>query len=153
MSLRLRSGDERQLVLGVSHAPYDSLRDLIEGLSSLLAGVGQSVVRVRWNCEPEEYDFLFLGADGSDSVAFEVIRYPDHRRREDASSVVFTHTGSRREICEAFWKETCGLQTRCDEDAFSRNWRNPFPLEEMRRLTDLVRSRGAETEPGSTETR
>lgn len=147
MSVRLRAGDQ-QLVLGVSHAPYDSLHDLIVGLTALLAG-GESFV-VRWNCEPEEYDLHVAalsdrsdetdGADGSDEIELHVARYPDHHRRRTARQTVFSHRAPKMEIGHAFWKELRELHRRSDEDVFDKNWRRPFPQHEMQEFTRLVRS-------------
>lgn len=137
MSLRLRSGDE-QLVLGVACMPYDSLHDLIEGLSALLVEARDEVL-VRWNCEPEEYDFK-IRAQGDD-IALTVTRFPDHRRRKSASQEVFAHTGSRMEMCSAFWRELRELQRRSEEDVFASNWRRAFPQRELQELTRLIRER------------
>lgn len=147
MSIRLRAG-EHQLVLGVSHAPYDSLHDLIVGLTALLAG-GESFV-VRWNCEPEEYDLRVAAStgvadgadatDGSDEIELHMTRYPDHRRRPSARRIVFSHRAPRLEIGHAFWKELRELHRRSDEDVFDKNWRRPFPQREMQEFTKVVRS-------------
>ena len=136
MSVRLLAGDGQRLVLGVSHAPYDSLRDLLAGLSTILIKEAKDAVVVRWNCEPEEYDFR-LRAEG-ERMTLDVVRYPDHRRREGASHVVFSHGGPVLEICEAFRTELRALRGRGDEDAFSRNWRCPFPQDEWERFDALV---------------
>lgn len=150
MSMRLRAGAPRssseqtetppppqQLVLGVAHAPYDSLHDLIEGLTAL-AGEGRAF-EVRWNCEPEEYDLHVTPAE-NEEVELRVTRYPDHRRRQAMRETVFSHRAPKMEICLAFWRELRELHRRSDEDVFDKNWRRPFPQQEMQEFTRVLRS-------------
>jgi hypothetical protein len=135
MSLRLSSGKE-SFVTVVSYTPYDSLRDLIDALLSVLTGDCDAIVK--WNSEPEEYDFKLAARD--DSVQLEIIRYPDHRRLAEASSNVFSFSGSRMETCWPFWKELRGLRSRSAQDEFERQWRREFPEREMQELTKRIRS-------------
>lgn len=135
MSVRLSVG-EQNLLLAASYAPYDSLRDLIAGLSSLLTG--STELTVRWNCEPEEYDFKMV-TEG-DQVRFDVIRYPDHQRIQGTSQVVFSLQGSKLDTCLPFWKELRDLHRRSSTDVFDKNWRRKFPQHEMQRFTKLIRS-------------
>ncbi|HVF49963.1 MAG TPA: hypothetical protein VNA19_07745 [Pyrinomonadaceae bacterium] len=137
MSLRLRAGEAQQLVLGVSHAPYDSLRDLIAGLSALVAHEGRAA-HVRWNCEPEEYDF-HLATEGA-QVEFTVTRYADHRRRRSDSRTVFAARLPTLDLCLAFWRELRELGRRSEVDVFRENWRREFPQTEMQELTRLLRA-------------
>ncbi len=141
MSLRLSSGKE-SFVAVVSHAPYDSLRDLIEALSGALAGDGEAIVK--WNGEPEEYDFR-LAANG-DSIQLDIIHYPDHRRLSAASSTVFSFRALKLEACLPFWKELRGLHRRIAQDEFDRQWRREFPESEMQELTKRIRSFKREVE-------
>lgn len=144
MSLRLSSGKE-SFVTVVSHAPYDSLHDLIKALCDMLAGDGAAIVK--WNSEPEEYDFK-LAARG-DSVQLDIIHYPDHRRLNAASSKVFSFRGSKLEACLPFWKELRGLRRRIAQDEFDRQWRREFPEREMQELTKRIRSLKREVESKS----
>ncbi|HEX8474207.1 MAG TPA: hypothetical protein VF666_09260 [Pyrinomonadaceae bacterium] len=137
MSMRLRAGAE-QLVLGVSYAPYDSLRDLIVGLTALLRD-GQGFV-VRWNCEPEEYDLRVAATATDEEIELGVTRYPDHRRRQTARQTVFSHRAPKMEICLAFWRELRELRRRSNEDVFDKNWRRPYPQAEMQEFTKLIRA-------------
>ena len=141
MSLRLSSGRE-SFVAVVSHAPYDSLRDLIEALSGVLAGDCETIVK--WNSEPEEYDFK-LTARG-DFVQLDIIHYPDHRRLAAASSAVFSFRGTKPDACLPFWKELRGLHRRIIQDEFERQWRREFPEREMQELTKRIRSLKREVE-------
>ncbi len=141
MSLRLSSGKE-SFVAVVSHAPYDSLRDLIEALSGVLAGDGETIIK--WNSEPEEYDFKLAASD--DSIKLDIVRYPDHRRLAAASSTVFSFRGSKLDACLPFWKELRDLHRRTIQDEFDRQWRREFPEREMQELTKRVRALKREVE-------
>ena len=135
MSLRLTSDDE-SFVTVVSHEPYDSLRDLIEALSEVLASDGDATVK--WNAEPDEYDFQ-MGTKG-DGFRLDVVHYPDHRRLKEVSTIVFSFRGSKPDACRAFWKELRDLHSRTEQDEFARQWRRQFPEREMQELTKRVRS-------------
>jgi len=141
MSLRLSTAQE-SFVAVVSREPYDSLRDLINALCAALSGSGDVVVK--WNSEPEEYDFSVATRD--DSVQLDVIRYPDHRRRNEASSLVFSFRASRLEVCWPFWKELRDLHRRTAQDEFDRQWRREFPESEMQELTKKIRALKHESE-------
>lgn len=141
MSLRLSAGLE-SFVAVVAHEPYDSLRDLIKALCEALAGDGDIIVK--WNSEPEEYDFKLAAHD--DAVQLDIIRYPDHRRLAEASSTVFSFRGSRLETCWPFWKELRDLHRRTAQDEFDRQWRREFPESEMKELTKRIRSTKREVE-------
>jgi hypothetical protein len=143
MSLRLEAG-AHSFVTAAAHQPYDSLRELIEALVALLEGRASAVVR--WNCEPEEFDFEFaaVGAEATLSVA----RYPDHRRL--VREVVFQTRQRKADVCRAFWRELRQLRRRRTTDEFEQNWRRAFPEDELRRLTKIVRAdrrRGADATP------
>ena len=144
MSLRLSSETER-FVAVVSHAPYDSLRDLIESLCNALAGDYDTIVK--WNSEPEEYDFRLAARD--DSIKLDIVRYPDHRRLAESSSIVFSFGGSKLDACLPFWKELRGLHRRIAQDEFDRQWRREFPETEMQELTKRIRSLKREVESTS----
>lgn len=133
MSLRL-SHAGKSFVVVVSHEPYDSLRDLIAALSASLKGDGRRVVR--WNGEPEEFDFR-LEAVGA-RLRLDVVRYPDHRRLEETADVVFSFQGSKSKACRAFWEELRDLQSRTAQDEFDRQWRRAFPESELKKLTTVL---------------
>ena len=135
MSLSLKTGAE-SFVTAASYQPYDSLCDLIESLSALLSG--SQDVTVKWNCEPEEFDFRMKARD--DRVELKVIRYPNHRRRRGSGRVVFSFRGSKMDLCLPFWKELRDLHSRSEIDVFESNWRRKFPQRELQHLTTLIRS-------------
>ena len=135
MSLRL-SSDEESFVAVVAHEPYDSLQDLIKALCKVLSGDCETTVK--WNSEPEEFDFRLAAHD--EAFQLEIVRYPDHRRLPEASSLVFSFRGSRLETCSSFWKELRDLHRRTARDEFDRQWRREFPESEMQELTRKIRS-------------
>jgi hypothetical protein len=135
MSLSLRAGDEALLMVA-SHAPDDSLRDLIVALSALLSGSRE--MTVRWNCEPEAFDFRLI-VRGS-CVELRVVRYPDHHRRQKEGRVVLSLRGSKMEIGVPFWRALRDLGRRVSTDVFESNWRRTFPQRELQQLTSLIRA-------------
>lgn len=130
MSLRLKAG-AAEFVAVVSHAPYDSMSGLIEGLTALVAGGGGFAVS--WNTEPEEYVFEFepAGAEVGLRVA---------RRAKSSAEVVFAHRGPRAELCRAFWRELKRLRDRRETDLYEQNWRRPFPEREMQEFTRALKA-------------
>ena len=130
MSLRLRAGAE-SFVAGVSHAPRDSVRELIEGLTALAAG-GDGF-NVRWNAEPEVYDFEFEAAGTEAEVR--VVRHAGRRRE-----VVFKHRGARAAVCRAFWREFKRLRDRRETDVYELNWRRAFPEQELQEFTHALKA-------------
>lgn len=123
----------RRVVSAFASRPYDSLRDLAAALAALLSGAGGALVK--WNAEPEEYDFRFEAR--GEAVEFEVVRYAGHGRR--GGRTVFALACTRLELCQPFWRELRELRRRSDRDEFEQNWRHPFPEEELRRLTKALR--------------
>ena len=140
MSLRLRSGG-REFVAVVAHAPYDSLRELIEALVALLGGARAATVR--WNAEPDEYDFE-LKAEGKDELGLRVVHYEGHRREPSRVSTVFACRAPRAEICSPFWRELSEMRARSETDVFEQNWRRKFPSSGLRRLTDAFEKHAPE---------
>ena len=133
MSLRLKTAGQ-SFVTVVSHAPYDSLRDLIAALAAVLDGDRE--LTVRWNGEPDEYDFRF--SSRGDRLLLEVVHYPDHRKLPEAAAAVFSFQGPKADACRAFWEELRDLRSRASRDEFDRQWRREFPERELRELTERV---------------
>ena len=136
MSLSLNVG-EQEFVTAVSSEPYDSLRELIEGLTSLLTT--RHGFKVKWNCEPDELDFE-AEVQAEERVSFKVMHYTNHRRQPETGRMLFSLTGSRQEICDGFWRALRDLRRHVATDEFDRNWRRPFPQTEMQQLTEALRS-------------
>lgn len=136
MSVGLRDG-RQEFVTAVAHEPYDSLRDLIVGLTALLSGEAAERL-VKWNCEPDELDFQFA-AVGGEEARLEVIQYLSHRRASQTSRRVFSVTGTKLEVYGAFWKALREVHRDIGVDDFTGNWRREFPEAEMRELTKAFR--------------
>lgn len=135
MSLGLHAGEE-SFVTAAASAPYDSLRELIAGLTELLNS--NRSFTVKWNCEPDEFDFKVTSRD--EGVALEVVHYATHRRSAKASRIVFSFESSKLEFCLPFWRALRDLRRHIATDEFDRNWRRPFPHAEMQQLNEAIRS-------------
>ena len=133
MSFELRAG-EQSLVDAVSSAPYDSLRDLIGALSTLL--VEDADLTVKWAYEPDEADFNFTAR--GERAELEVRWYKNHLRLAGTGERVFFFEGSRLDLCHPFWKALRDIQSDTEVDEFARNWRREFPESEMKRLTEDI---------------
>jgi hypothetical protein len=141
MSMGLQAG-RTSFVTAVAHSPYDSLRDLINALTAMLNG--ENSVMVKWNREPEEYDFELL-RNGNDAE-LNIIRYPNHQRQTKKREVVFSHKATVANICESFWIALNELHSDKDVDEFDKNWRREFPEVEMRELATRIKSFESEVE-------
>jgi len=139
MSFGLEANGE-SFVAVVACKPYDSLRELIESLTTLVDGngVGKKSQTVKWSCEPDELDFKITVR--GDAVFLKVIHYTDHRRSLKDSRTVFSLKSSRLEFCQAFWRALRALHRDIETDEFDRNWRRPFPHTQMQQLTESVRA-------------
>jgi len=135
MAMSLQAG-EKSLAMSVSHQPADSLLDLIDALSSVLTGNEEKVVR--WNCEPDEYDFIFT-IDG-DKLQIIVAHYPDHRRKKIDAQIVFSLQDSALHVCLPFWTALRDLRRRVVVNEFARHWRRDFPNDAMQRLTKAIKA-------------
>lgn len=135
MAMSLQAG-EQSLAMSVSHLPADSLLDLMNALSALLTGSEEKVVR--WNCEPDEYDFIFT-TDG-DKVQIIVAHYPDHRRKKVDAQIVFSLQDSALAVCLPFWTALRDLRRRVVVNEFARHWRRDFPNGAMQRLTKAIKA-------------
>ena len=133
MSLRLKT-DGQSFVTVVAHAPYDSMRDLIAALAALLDGDCELIVK--WNSEPDEYDFRF--SSRGDHLHLEIVHYPDHRKLPETAATVFTFRGPKADACRAFWEELRDLRSRAGQDEFDRQWRREFPERELEVLTKRI---------------
>ncbi len=136
MSLRLRAGEQQSFVAVMSHAPHDSLAALMRALTALLNNLSTTAT-VRWNAEPEEFDFAFC-ASGEDKFELQITRFPDHRRETSTSDVVFSFDGSLRASCLTFGRELRSLRARSETDVFTQNWRRAFPEKELSEFTSAL---------------
>ena len=121
-----------------AHAPHESaLPDLMRALSELLdAEVAETEYLLRWNRDPEEFDFRFV-RDG-DSLRLEIYQYPTEERVGDEREMVFMHQGTVREVCEAFAVTFEQLHADRETDEFEINWRQPFPFAEYEEFRSRI---------------
>lgn len=115
-----------------AHAPHSlALPQLLGVLTALVDGKSaQNEYVLKWNRDPEEFDFRFLRGEGG-SLLFEVYQYPTEERELSERELVFAHLGSVDDVCRAFAATFEQLYRDRDTDEFEFNWRQPFPLREF----------------------
>jgi hypothetical protein len=114
-----------------AHAPHKlALPQLMQILTALLdAGAEQNEYILKWNRDPEEFDFRFLRSDDG-QLLFEVYQYPTDEREATERELVFFHAGAVSEVCAAFAETFDQLYADRETDEFEFNWRQPFPMRE-----------------------
>ncbi len=114
-----------------AHAPHKlALPELLGILTSLLdTDRDHNEYLLKWNREPEEFDFRFVL--NRDSVRLEIYQYPTDVRESEMRELVFSHKGVVRDICVAFAATFEQLYADRDTDEFEFNWRQPFPYREF----------------------
>ena len=124
-----------------AHSPHRlALPQLLEVLSSLLNNDSAGEYTLKWNRDPEEFDFRFLKSEDS-SILFEVYQYPTEERELAERELVFAHLGTVQELCEAFAETFEQLYKDRETDEFEFNWRQPFPFEEFERFRTKLGSK------------
>ena len=119
-----------------AHAPHElALPELLRILTALLDHESpQNEYLLRWNRDPEEFDFRFL-RDGDD-VKLEIYQYPTDERDSNECELVFSHSGTVRELCKAFAATFEQLYADRETDEFEFNWRQPFPFSEYQEFRE-----------------
>jgi len=114
-----------------AHAPHKlALPQLMIVLTDLSdPRTEQNEYILKWNRDPEEFDFRFLRSEGG-SVLFEVYQYPTDERELVARELVFAHLGTVDAVCDAFAETFDQLYADRETDEFEFNWRQPFPFKE-----------------------
>ncbi|MFN6962388.1 MAG: hypothetical protein ACK4S4_01350 [Pyrinomonadaceae bacterium] len=130
-----------------AHAPHaNALPELLRILTDIATkgrnptgreGVGPEEYVLRWNRDPEEFDFRFVRSEGG-SVLFEVYQYASEERDLATRELVFTHLGDVRELCSAFAETFERLYADRETDEFEFNWRQPFPYLEFEEFKSAV---------------
>ena len=112
-----------------AHAPHEkALAELLRILSDLLdENTAQNEHVLKWNRNPEEFDFRFL--KNGEFLLVEIYQYPTETR--ETREKVFAHEGKTKEICAAFAETFEQLYCDRDTDDFEFNWRQPFPFEDF----------------------
>ena len=121
-----------------AHAPHElALPDLMRILTSLAdRSSPQNEYLLRWNRDPEEFDFHFVRRGGDLSIA--IYQYPTEERESTERELVFSHTGSVDEIVSAFGVTFEQLYEDRETDEFEFNWRQPFPFREFREFKKIL---------------
>src|SRR5687767_8056116 len=81
-----------------AHAPHQlALPELMKILASVAdPGSPQNEYLLKWNRDPEEFDFRFVRDGGN--LLIEIYQYPTEYRDAGERELVFSHTGPMAEI-------------------------------------------------------
>jgi hypothetical protein len=123
-----------------AHAPHNlALPQLMQILTALSdAGSEQNEYVLKWNRDPEEFDFRFVRSGGN-RLLFEVYQYPTDEREVAERELVFTHSGAVDEFCDAFAETFEQLYQDRETDEFEFNWRQPFPYHEFQEFKGVLK--------------
>ena len=114
-----------------AHAPHElALPELIKILTSLGdADSSQNEYVLKWNRDPEEFDFRFVRDGGN--LLLEIYQYPTDEREAAERELVFSHTGAVSDVVDSFAATFEQLYADRETDEFEFNWRQPFPYDEF----------------------
>lgn len=114
-----------------AHAPHEfALPELLNILTAMLdINSSESEYLLKWNRDPEEFDFRFLRDDKN--LLIEIYQYPTDERDAAEKELVFSYNGSVIEVCKAFAETFDQLYEDRNTDEFEFNWRQPFPFSEF----------------------
>jgi hypothetical protein len=123
-----------------AHAPHAAaLPELMKLLTAIAdANSPQNEYLLKWNRDPEEFDFRFV-RDG-DKLTVEIYQYPTDDREASERELVFAHTGSTDDVVRAFGATFEQLYEDRDTDEFEFNWRQPFPYREFEEFKERIGS-------------
>lgn len=139
MSIGFDDG-ETEFHTTTAHAPHElALPELLKILSDLLTAKQQNDYLLKWNRDPEEFDFHF--ARDGDEVLLEIFQYPTETREPAERELVFSHRGRTLDVCRSFFETFAQLYEDRETDEFQFNWRQPFPYAEFERFSNLIESR------------
>jgi hypothetical protein len=112
-----------------AHAPHESaLPELMQILTSIADPSAANEYILKWNRDPEEFDFRFVREGGS--MRIEIYQYPTDDRDASERELVFAHDGTVDEVVGSFAETFEQLYEDRDTDEFEFNWRQPFPFAE-----------------------
>ncbi len=114
-----------------AHAPHEfALPELMRILTSLAsAGSLENEYLLKWNRDPEEFDFRFVR--DSSNLLLEIYQYPTDEREAAERELVFAHSGTVADVITSFGETFEQLYVDRDTDEFEFNWRQPFPHTEF----------------------
>ena len=121
-----------------AHAPHaGALPELMQILGSLAdADSAENEYTLKWNRDPEEFDFHFLR--NGEKLTLEIYQYPGEDRETSERELVFEHVGTVGVVIAAFAETFEQLYKDRETDEFEFNWRQPFPLEEYEQFRTAV---------------
>jgi hypothetical protein len=121
-----------------AHAPHAAaLPELMTILTSMADATSvQSESVLKWNRDPEEFDFRFV-RDG-ETLSIEIYQYPTDDRDVTERELVFAHKGTVSEVVRAFAITFEQLYEDRNTDEFEFNWRQPFPFEEFQKFKGIL---------------
>lgn len=114
-----------------AHSPHETaLPNLMRILTALSdTNTEQNEFLLKWNRDPEEFDFRFVRNDTD--LTIEIYQYPTDDRDADERELVYKHTAPTTEVLSAFAETFSQLYEDRDTDEFEFNWRQPFPYKEF----------------------
>ena len=121
-----------------AHAPHElALPELMNILTSIAdANSTQNEYILKWNRDPEEFDFRFVR--NGDDVSLEIYQYPTDERHATERELVFSHEGPSTEVVKAFDETFDQLYADRETDEFEFNWRQPFPYVEFTKFKERL---------------
>ena len=134
------AGETEEFHTTTAHAPHErALPELLEILTALLdKDSAQSEFTLRWNRNPEEFDFRF--ARNADDLLLEIYQYPTESRTGAEREKVFAHQGKTNDVCTAFYQTFAQLYEDRHTDEFEFNWRQPFPFENYAKFENKIKN-------------
>lgn len=125
---------EQSLSFSASYTPYDSIQELVNALFDFLSW-SESESVVRWNEQPNEYQFIFVNAGGkAEFKVYEISQRVSGKSLEP----VFSVSGSHLQIALPFWRALRDLETTPAHN-YEAEWRKSFPSRELAVLTAKVK--------------
>ena len=124
-----------------AHAPHEfALPELMRILTSLAdINSSQNEYLLKWNRNPEEFDFRFVRT--ADDLSLEIYQYPTDERDTAERELVFRHTGPAADVIRSFAETFDQLYEDRETDEFEFNWRQPFPYNEFEAFKSALNRR------------
>ncbi len=121
-----------------AHAPHEqALAELMRILTALRdVNSEQNEYPLKWNRDPEEFDFRFVREDGN--LLMEIYQYPTDEREMATRELVYSHRGKINDVCEAFAVTFNQLYEDRETDEFEFNWRQAFPYAEFEQFKSKI---------------
>lgn len=122
---------ETKLAFKASDVGNDSILNLLAGLSALQTG--QEKIDVSWFLEPDSITFQFLQSNGQISVSVSEIT-------SSQKSELLHYQDNAHNLCLIFWRALRRYQTDFSSNEYEVHWKHQFPVEQMNRLTQLIKT-------------